>query len=318
MFLVCGEALMDVFIGGDTLTGMALDAHVGGSPFNVAVGLARLGHPVSFFGAISRGPLGERLVRALRDEGVVTTSIARVDAPTTLSLVGLDAQGVPAYAFYGTGSADRQLGEDALQLLPTGLRAIHVGSFATVVEPIASTVRALVEREREHTLISYDPNVRLGVEPDLDRWRDVVHWMLSRARILKISEEDLGLLRPDVAVHSFIDEALAHGVQLVIVTKGERGAQAATQAANVSVPAVAIRLIDSVGAGDAFQAATLSWLAEQGQLSRDAIAAMREAQLTDMLRFAVAAAALTCSRRGADLPLRQEVVSASALRMPTS
>jgi fructokinase len=316
MLLVCGEALMDVFVAADTSTGVALDARCGGSPFNVAIGLARLGQPVSFFGAISRGPLGERLVRTLQDEGVVATSITRVDAPTTLSLVGSDAHGAPVYSFYGQAGADRQLGAEALQLLPTGLRAIHVGSFATVVEPIASTVRALVEREREHTLISYDPNVRLSVEPDLGRWRDLAQWMLSRTHILKISEEDLGLLCPGVPVQAFMQDALAHGVRMVIVTRGGRGAQAATQAVEASVPAVAIRLVDSVGAGDAFQAATLSWLAEHDQLSRDALTAMREDQLTDALRFAVSAAALTCSRRGADLPRREEIISASAVRTP--
>src|SRR5450432_3647844 len=136
MFVVCGEALMDVFADGDTPTGMALDGRVGGSPFNVAVGLARLAQPVSFFGALSRGFLGERLLRALHDEGVATASIARVDAPTTLGLVGTDAQGVPSYAFYGERGADRQLGLDALDLLPGQITAVHLGSYATVVEPI--------------------------------------------------------------------------------------------------------------------------------------------------------------------------------------
>jgi fructokinase len=99
MFVVCGEALMDVFAQSDTPTGMALDARVGGSPFNVAVGLARLAQPVSFFGALSRDLLGERLLRVLCDENVGTASIARVDAPTTLGLVGTDSRGVPSYTF---------------------------------------------------------------------------------------------------------------------------------------------------------------------------------------------------------------------------
>src|SRR5438477_11221637 len=96
MFLVCGEALMDVFAVGDTATGVALDARVGGSPFNVAVGLARLAQPVAFFGAMSRGFLGDRLVRAMDDEGIVIDFIERVSAPTTLGLIGLDVQSVPA------------------------------------------------------------------------------------------------------------------------------------------------------------------------------------------------------------------------------
>ena len=132
MVLVCGEALMDVFALADTPTGVALEARVGGSPFNVAIGLARLGQAVAFFGAVSRGFLGERLMRALNDEGSRHVDCTRVDAPTTLGLVGLDARGVPSYAFYGEGGADRQLAADALGLAPPALAALHVGSFATV------------------------------------------------------------------------------------------------------------------------------------------------------------------------------------------
>jgi pfkB family carbohydrate kinase len=165
MFMVCGEALMDVFATNDTPTGVALDARVGGSPYNVALGLARLAQPVSFFGSVSRGFLGERLMRFLGNEGVNLSTVQRSDAPTTLGLVGLDAQGVPSYSFYGDGCADRLLTADALAAVPAGLRAINFGSFTTVTEPTASTLRALVEREHGRTLIAYDPNVRLNVEP---------------------------------------------------------------------------------------------------------------------------------------------------------
>src|SRR6478736_4215794 len=118
MFVVCGEALMDVFAAGDTPTGTTLDARVGGSPFNVAVGLARLAQPVAFFSAVSSGFLGERLMQTLRAEGVDCATVTRLDAPTTLGLVGLDAKGVPSYSFYGDNCADRLLGADALGLLP--------------------------------------------------------------------------------------------------------------------------------------------------------------------------------------------------------
>ncbi|WP_372528177.1 carbohydrate kinase family protein [Piscinibacter sp.] len=307
MFVVCGEALMDVFAAGDTPTGTALDARVGGSPFNVAVGLARLAQPVAFFGALSRGFLGERLMRALRDEGVDTASVAQVDAPTTLGLVGLDAQGVPSYAFYGEGGADRQLAIDALGLLPADIRAIHLGSYATVVEPIASTLRALVEREHARTLICYDPNIRLNVEPDLARWSDMLQWMLPRTDLLKISEEDLSLLLPDVSPQQFADSALAQGVHLIVVTRGGEGALAWTRSESVSAPAIAVQVIDTVGAGDTFQAALLTWLAEHDCLSIEAMGSMSASQLQAALKFAVDAAAITCSRRGADLPRRSEL-----------
>ena len=196
MFLVCGEALMDVFAAGDTPTGMTLDARVGGSPFNVAVGLARLGQPVSFLGALSAGFLGERLLQALRVEGVGTSTVVRSHAPTTLGLIGVDASGAASYSFYADGAADRRLHTDALGAVPAGVKAIHVGSYACIVEPIASTLRELVEREQGKALVAYDPNVRLHVESDTGRWREMLQWMLPRTQLLKISDEDLALLLP--------------------------------------------------------------------------------------------------------------------------
>ncbi|HJW11923.1 MAG TPA: carbohydrate kinase [Albitalea sp.] len=307
MFVVCGEALMDVFAVGDTPTGVSLDARVGGSPFNTAVGLARLAQPVAFFAALSKGFLGERLLRALVAEGVATTALQRVDAPTTLGLVGLDAQGVPSYSFYGEGGADRQLGVDALAALPAGVSAIHLGSYATVVEPIASTLRALVERELGRALICYDPNIRLNVEPELARWREMLQWMLPRTQLLKVSEEDLSLLLPGMALQQFAENALSQGVGLVVVTRGGAGAVAWTSPLPVSVPSVPVTVIDTVGAGDTFQAALLTWLAEQNALSAAGLRALLPSQVQAALQFAASAAAITCSRRGADLPRRNEL-----------
>jgi fructokinase len=307
VFVVCGEALLDVFAERDTPTGMALDARVGGSPFNVAVGLARLAQSVAFFGALSRDGLGERLLRALRDEGVGTASIARVDAPTTLGLVATDAGGVPSYAFYGVGGADRQLGVAALAALPAAMSALHLGSYAMVVEPIASTLRTLVEREHGRVLISYDPNVRLNVEPDLMRWRSALQWMLPRTHLLKISEEDLSLLQPGTSAEAFAAQALERGARLIVVTRGAGGATAWNAGESVNVPAVPVPVVDTVGAGDTFQAALLTWLAEHDGLSPQGCASMAAAPLRAALQFAVRAAAITCSRRGADLPRRSEL-----------
>ena len=310
MFVVCGEALMDVFAGTESPTGLALDARCGGSPFNLAVGLARLAQPVAYLGAVSRDFLGERLMHTLRGEGVDTTATARVDAATTLSLIGLDVHGVPAYSFYGAGGADRQLTRAdlaALKALPVAIRAVHVGSYSIVVEPIASTLRALLERVAATTVICLDPNVRLNVEPDLGRWREQLQWLLPRVHLLKISDEDLALLRPGCSPAQFAADALAQGVRLVVVTRGGDGAQAWTATCTVDVPAVAVTVIDTVGAGDTFQAALLTWLAEHDGLAVDALGALSAPSLRDALEFATRAAAITCARRGADLPRRAEV-----------
>ena len=307
MLMVCGEALLDVFAAGETRTGLTLDANVGGSPFNVAVGLARLGQPSAFLSAISTGFAGERLMRALTAEGVDTGAVARLDAPTTLSLIGLDAQGVPSYAFYGDGCADRELHPADLQRVPAGLQAVNVGSYATVVEPIASTLRALVDREHTRTLIAYDPNIRLNVEPDIERWRDQLEWMLPRTHLLKASEEDLELLVPGVGIDVWAANVLARGVKAVIVTRGALGAVAWTAHTSATVAPVPVVVVDTVGAGDTFQAALLTWLAEHGRLNADALDALTPAELSDALTFAAQAAAITCSRRGADMPRRAEL-----------
>jgi fructokinase len=306
MIVVCGEALMDVFAGADTPGGVTLDARVGGSPFNVAIGLARLRQPVAFFGGLSNDLLGERLLKALRDERVGAGAITRVDAPTTLSLVGLDARGVPSYAFYGEGAADRMLSVSALQQVPPA-QALHFGSYAMVVEPVAGTLRALVVRDHLSSVIAYDPNVRLRVEPSLERWRAALAWMLPRTHLLKISDEDLELLFPGADASALAAEWLRAGVALVVVTRGARGASAWTAAHHVAVQPAPVKVVDTVGAGDTFQAALLAALAERGQLTVERLRSLPLAALHEVLGFATRAAGITCSRRGADLPRRDEL-----------
>lgn len=307
MFLVCGEALMDVFAAGETATGMTLDARVGGSPFNVAVGLARMGQPVSLLSSISRGFLGDRLMQALTSEGVQTGTVQRSDHPTTLSLVGLDANQIPSYAFYGDGAADRQLTPQALSAIPASVRVLHFASYATVVEPIASTLRALLEQQRTRCLVSFDPNVRLNVQPVASVWREHLQWMLPRCHLLKISDEDLGLLLPGTSIERFAAQALAKGVKLVVVTRGTEGATAWTQTATAHVASLPVSVLDTVGAGDTFQAALLTWLAEKALLGASDLDTLTNSQLESALAFSARAAALTCSRRGADLPRRNEL-----------
>ncbi len=307
MFIVCGEALFDMFATGRTTTGLGFDGRIGGSPFNVAMGLARLGQPVGFCGGIGRGFAGERLMQALADEGIHSAAVARVDAPTTLSLIGLDAAGVPSYAFYGHGGADRQLRPEHLAAVPMAAWAFHFGSYAMVVQPVGATQRQLVEREHGRSLISYDPNIRTNVEPDLAVWRETLQWMLPRTHLLKVSDEDLGLLFPGQPIEQFAADVLAAGTPLVVVTRGAEGAVAFTARDTVALPPAATVVVDTVGAGDTFQAALLTWLAESGRLSPAALHTLDAAALQQALGFAARAAAITCGRRGADLPRRAEL-----------
>ncbi|WAC71326.1 carbohydrate kinase [Roseateles sp. SL47] len=310
MIVVSGEALMDVFDQGRTGTGHTLDARMGGSPLNVAIGLARLGQPVRFFGGVSRGFLGERLMSAMNQEGVDTCLVQRTEAPTTLSLVGVRPSGVPDYAFYSHGAAESQLPLSALEAIETAIpsaQAYHFGSYAMVIEPAGSTLRALVVREHGRSVIAYDPNVRTNVEPDLARWREVIDWMAPLTHLFKASEEDLALLYPDVALADLAAAWLEAGASLVVITRGAVGAEAWSAAGHVRAEPIRVEVVDTVGAGDTFQAMLLAALNEQGLLTPDAIRGLTRAQMAYILRLASRAAAVTCSRRGADLPRRLEV-----------
>ena len=310
MFVVAGEALMDVFTGATTPTGIALDARIGGSPLNVAFGLARMGQPVAFLGGLSSGQLGERLADALRAEGVSLEAVHRSDAPTTISLVGVDTHGVPEYAFYCEGAADLTLPLEALARMPAAARALHVGSYTMIVGKTAKTQAALIERVRGKLLVSYDPNLRLNVEPDVGAWRTTLDWMLPRIDILKLSDEDLHLLYPGMDPFAFAADCLGKGTGLVALTRGGQGATAWHANGVVEVAPVKVDVIDTVGAGDTFQAALLTRLAELGALSPKGVRTLATAALQDAMGFAARAAAITCSRRGADLPRRAELTAA--------
>ena len=309
MFVVSGEALFDVFAGEPSDDGLALEGRIGGSPFNVAVGLARLEQPSAFFGAISNDAFGRRLLQSLRSEGVRTDLIQHTAAPTTLSIVGLDAEGVPSYTFHGEHGADRELRPTALAAIPPDAKAFHFGSYSMLVEPIGATLRKLAEVEYDRHLIAYDPNVRLNVEPSLPKWRDLLDWMAAHTHLLKVSDEDLGLLYPGIEPQALASRWLAAGVALVVVTRGSNGAVAWTKKCTVARPGHRVKLVDTVGAGDSFHAALLTWAAEHGRLDPAALAALSQAQLESMLDFASLAAAITCSRRGAQLPRRAELAS---------
>lgn len=307
MIVVCGEALMDVYVQDRTATGLWLDARVGGSPFNVAIGLARLGRTVQFLSTVSHDVPGERLMQSLRDAGVGTALIARSTAATTLSVVSTDASGQPHYAFHGHGAADRQLTVEKLPPMPATTRVLQFGSYALAVEPVGRALRHLAAREQATRLIAYDPNVRLNVEPDVARWRAIVQDMAGLAHLIKASDEDLGLLYPGQAPAQVAQRWLDGGARLVVVTQGAAGSQAWGRAGHASAPSWPVDVLDTVGAGDSFQAALLTWLDEHGMLTPAQLESLRTPALTAMLQFAAQAAAITCSRRGADMPRRAEL-----------
>ena len=311
MYLVCGEALFDFFSENDVnaqASKVNYKAIAGGSPFNVAVGLRRLGIDVALFAGLSSDYLGRRLQQVLQEEGVRPDYLQDFDAPTTLAMVAVGADGSPHYSFRGEGCADRQLLPGHLPELGAEVRGLHIGSFSLVVQPIADTLLALVRRESGKRLISLDPNVRLNPEPNIELWRERINTLVEHADLIKVSDEDLNLLYPERDPQSVIHGWLEHRCQLVFLTRGGQGATVFSRRhGSWSAPACAVVMADTVGAGDTFQAALIAWLTEQQLDSVEGLQRMSREQIDAMLTFAVSAAALTCGKTGPDLPYRHQL-----------
>ncbi|MBI6633791.1 carbohydrate kinase [Pseudomonas paralactis] len=311
MYLVCGEALFDFFSEEDA-SGQAsrvnYKAIAGGSPFNVAVGLRRLGVESGLFAGLSTDYLGRRLHQVLKAEGVSERFLVELDAPTTLAMVAVGANGSPQYSFRGEGCADRQLELTHLPPLGDEVRGLHIGSFSLVVQPIGDTLLNLVKRESGKRLISLDPNVRLNPQPDIQLWRTRVAQLVQHADLIKVSDEDLHLLYPDQSPESVLQGWLQHRCQLVFLTRGGDGASVfSRQHGSWSAAAVEVQMADTVGAGDTFQAALITWLTEHQLDSVTGLQQLTRAHIDDMLGFAIRAAALTCTKTGPDLPYRHQL-----------
>ena len=313
MIVVCGEALVDLFVRRDGAA-LATEAVAGGSPYNVARGLGRLGRRVGYFGGVSRDAFGDFLLEGLARDGVDLGLVRRVPNRTTLSVVATGADGHPAYAFYGEEGADRALDPADLPPTPPDLSAIAIGSYALAVEPAASAIERFLARDAGRAVISLDPNLRPRVIGDIAAWRPRFERFVAAAAIVKASEEDLGPLYGEgAALEVVAADWLARGPELAVFTRGARGAIAFhRRGAVVERPGRPVSVVDTVGAGDSFHAALLAHGDRNGLLARSALAALTEAQIAAALDEAVAASAITCSRRGADLPTAEDVAAALA------
>ncbi|UNK58625.1 carbohydrate kinase [Pseudoxanthomonas daejeonensis] len=304
MYLVCGEALFDVFAQGERGDVLELAARPGGSPFNVAIGLTRLGHRAGLLAGLSTDVLGRRLRNVLVREGVCLDYIIDKPHRTTVVLVALDGDGVPQYSFYGDGCADREIVQSELPTLGDRVEGLHFGSYTLVTDPTASAYFALAEQQRGRRLISLDPNVRATVEPDMQVWRDRVTRWRQLADLVKVSEEDLALLHPGMEVDEIAQAWLQSPVQVLVVTRGGGGALGYTAHARVELPASEVAVVDTVGAGDSFQAALLSCLPDRSALREASTSPQR---LQQVLAYATRAAGITCTREGANPPYAQEM-----------
>lgn len=307
MILVSGDALFDFFLDAEAGPGsLRFDARAGGSPLNVAIGLSRLGGDASFFTAFSSDLLGTRLRNVLAAENVDTRYALSTDRLTTVSLVGLDPEGVPAYAFHSAECADTGIQPGEVPLLGDEITGLHFGSYSIAVAPVGDAFAAMAAANRDR-FISLDPNIRLGVEPDLNVWHRRLGVLLPHTDVLKISAEDLDILHPNMAAEEYARIALDKGVRLVIVTDGGEAARAWLpdgSTAHAEPPSITVE--DTVGAGDTFMACLL-FLLTRSSPPGDAVSKLTPATLTEALQICTTAAAITSTRRGADLPTFEDV-----------
>jgi len=299
LIVVDGEALFHLVpaSGGD------LAAHPGGAAFSTARALGRLGHSVAYLGRISRDRFGARLLELLAADGVSLDAVVRTDDPTTLALVELDAAGAASYRFYDQGTSAPGLTEaDALAAVPPGAEFLHVGTLGLVLEPMAAALERLAARLAGEALLMVDPNcrpatARAGLRERLER-------VLALADVVKVSEEDLAWLEPDVPAIAAARALLDGGPALVLLTRGGDGAVAIGRGLEAVVPTPAVDVVDTIGAGDAFSGGWLAHWAGRG---------LGRAELADAdavvaaTRFACRVAALTCARAGASPPHRADL-----------
>jgi len=309
MIICCGEALID-FI--PTPDGKGYRPCPGGSILNIAVGLGRMRVPVRFLSRLSTDIFGTMLANYLIREGVDLKYCPRVDGQTTLAFVSLEQKTGedPQYAFYANGAVDREMGIETLpKKFDDDVLALHFGSISLVMEPGASTLEMLMRRESRQRILTLDPNVRPGLIIDRDTYRERFSKWVKLVDILRLSEVDFEYIHPKKDITDLLPEWFSNGLSMVILTRGSEGSTGFLPGGTeVQVPAPKITVKDTVGAGDTFFSTALTYLYDHEKLTnQEKIACMTEEELTECLQFAAKAAAINCTREGANPPYRREM-----------
>ncbi|MBA3910857.1 MAG: carbohydrate kinase [Rhodobacter sp.] len=307
MILSCGEALIDMLPRTSTTGEACFAPYAGGAVFNTAIALGRLGAPSAFFSGISTDMLGEILADTLAASKVDTSLCARSARPTTVAFVKL-VNGQATYAFYDEGTAGRMLAEADLPTLPSRIDTLFVGGISLVNDPAASTYEALQARECGTRVTMIDPNIRPGFIAGREaEYRARIERMIARADIVKLSDEDLHWLEGPGDLTALAREVLAKGPKVVFITQGAQGARAVTAGQDRFVASQKVTVVDTVGAGDTFNAGVLAALHAAGALTKAGVATLSDATLDAALSLGSRAAAVTVSRAGANPPWSDEL-----------
>jgi len=301
VILVAGEALYDLVVDGTD----AVRAHPGGGPFNTARTIGRLEQPVAYLGRLSTDRFGTTLERMLGADGVRLDAVVRTDEPTTLALAEVDAAGTASYRFYERGtSAPGLTTEAALSALPSAVRILHVGTLGLMLEPVATATEAVIEELAPTALIAVDPNVRPWVIVDQEVYRRRLRRVLAHSHVVKVSEEDLAWLDPETPPLAAARALLDQGPRIALLTRGPDGVMVVTADGDFPVLPPQVRVVDTIGAGDAFCGGFLAWW-HWHDLAREALTDT-EAVL-DAARYGCLVAARTCERPGAEPPHLSEL-----------
>lgn len=308
MILCCGEALIDM-IPVPTQNGEdGFVPHSGGAIFNTAIALGRLDTAVGFLTGLSTDLFGQQLEADLLKSHVNTHFSMRSDLPTTLAFVRLQ-DGHATYTFYDENTAGRSLTPDTLPNLPDEIGALYFGGISLISEPCADFYAALAEREGDKRAIVLDPNIRPGFIKEEARYRARLQRMIDLADIVKVSDEDLDWINPgEETTEEKATNLQSRGPQIVVVTRGSAGASAfLSNGRRVDVPAQKATVVDTVGAGDTFNAGLLSHLADTATLSKTRLADIDVETVAAALAKGAAVAAITVARAGANPPWTHEL-----------
>ncbi|MGX5804485.1 carbohydrate kinase family protein [Bradyrhizobium sp. Arg314] len=306
MILCCGEALIDMLPRTTTEGEAAFAPYVGGAVFNSAIALGRLGAPAGFFSGLSSDLFGGQFREALGASKVSSTYAHTSPRPTTLAFVRL-TNGQATYTFYDENTAGRMLTVEDLPKLGTEIEAMLFGAISLISEPAGSAYEEFMLREHESRVMMLDPNIRPNFIPDKAKHLRRIREMMAMADIVKLSDEDLKWFDEAGSHEDVVRNWLDRGPKLIVVTRGSEGAVGYSKTHKVTVMPQKVKVVDTVGAGDTFNAGILASLHEQGLLTKAAIGSLPEDAIRKALELGAKAAAVTVSRAGANPPWRHEI-----------